>query len=197
MSIIHQLSKTIVLAACLVFGWQALAQNSDLVLQSEIQVGGSNPERALEKTVADTRAIFYNYVPAVDSSTTILKPLRVSGSAAMPVIQMTLRKCVAFICEVVDLDAEIRTVATQSDCAKSYLIRADLSRSSTTLANTYRELNVEACLNKPNTLAFRVTARRGPEYKSGVVQQEVMKMLKLQSKPILQAIQKSLKANGG
>lgn len=189
--------KSIFFAVLAVVSSNAFAA-SDPLTRTALRVPGPQGEVVLERTVSDLRAIFEKFVPGLDSSSTITKPLSVTGPADRPVVKVSIRKCVVLVCETVDLDAEATIREVSGPCAKNYLLQADLSRSSASLADIYDRLDVAGCY-KPSddgsgTLSLDASAHQAPRYSQGFVQGEIVKMLELQVGPITKAIQDTMKA---
>lgn len=189
------------LAVFLVLGLsnQAFA-TSDFLSSETIQISSPNPEQTLNRTVADIRGVFERYVPGVDGNSKIVSPLRVTGSATAPEIQVSIQRCVLVLCQTVDLDAEISVRTVRGPCAKNLVLIAELRRSSKLLTDVYDRLQVTGCFQKTGSSTASVqmsaSAHRAPSYSPGTIQGEVTKMVKLQIHPILRALDQSFKANG-
>ena len=171
---------------------------SDPLAQTSVLVPGPRGDAALDRSLADLKGIFQRFVPGLDSSSEIVKPLVVSGSPNRPLVTVSIRKCVAFLCQTVDLDASAEIRELSGPCARNYLLRVDLSRSSPSLADTYDRLDVIGCYQTrgdgSGTLYLEASAHQAPRYSQGLVQREIVKMLGLQVAPITKAIQESLRA---
>lgn len=159
----------------------------------------ADPGRVLDLTTAKLKSVFQRYRPALDSGTSVIKPLVISGSETQPRLQMTLKKCVLFICETVSLDAVVSLRETRGSCTRNFVITADLTRSSELLAKNYRALRVNICAQLADAsadLQIDAFAERGAGYESGTVTQEIFKLLSAQIPPMTNALTESLRANG-
>lgn len=172
----------------------------DFLAQKSLTIQSPNPARVLERTAENPKAIFLRYAPKLDSSSKVISPLQIGGTQENPTVKVSIRKCVAFICQNVDLDAEISLRETTGSCKKNYALYADLRRSSTTLSDIYDRLDVKICFHQRISteaqLQLEAYAHRAPKYSGGVVQREIMDFLKLQVQPITQALAETLKSNG-
>lgn len=176
------------------------APEHDFLAQKNLSIQSPNPLRVFELTAESPKAIFQRYKPKLDSGSKITSPLQVGGTETNPTIKVSIRKCVAFICQTVDLDAEVTIRETSGSCKKNYAMYADLRRSSSTLADTYDRLDVTICYqqSKPNEAQLQLAAyaHRAAKYSGGVVQKEIMDFLQLQVQPITQALAETLRSNG-
>jgi hypothetical protein len=177
----------------------ALDSGSDLLMKTTIQIASTNSDDVLNRTTADLRGVFQRYQPAVDSGSKIVKPLRVSGSASRPILQMSVEKCVLFVCETVDMDAEVVLKESGGPCKRNFTLVGDLSKSSDRLKDTYDSLNVAICYNTDATGAGKLdlvaSAHQAPNYDTGIIQQQIFNLLQLQIKPMTKALNDALKAN--
>lgn len=176
------------------------APEHDFLAQKNILIQSQNPLRVFELTADNPKAIFQRYKPKLDSGSKITSPLQVGGTQTHPTIKVSIRKCVAFICQTVDLDAEVTIRETSGSCKKNYAMSADLRRSSDTLSDTYDRLDVTICYQQTKTteaqLQLAAYAHRATKYSGGVVQKEIMDFLQLQVQPITQALAETLRSNG-
>jgi hypothetical protein len=178
---------------------QALAP-ADRLASTEFTFRANNPDRVMEITTAKLKEVFERYRPAVDSNTTIISPLQVTGSQTNPRIQMTAKKCVLFQCQTVKLDASITLREVSGSCRQNYVLNADLSRSGEILARNYDALSVNICYSSARANARvqgEAFALRASTYEGGIIANEILKMLALQIPPMSKAIRESLAANGG
>jgi len=178
---------------------QAIAP-ADRLASTEFIFSANNPDRVMEVTTAKLKDVFQRYRPVVDSSTTIISPLEVTGTQTNPRIQMTAKKCVFFQCQTVKLDASINIREVSGSCRQNYVLSADLSRSGEILATNYDSLRVNICYSSARANARvqgEAFALRASTYEGGIVANEILKMLTLQIPPMSQAIKESLAANGG
>ena len=172
------------------------AADSDFLAQENINIG-TTPDSTLDQVMNDIRAVFYKYKPAVDSSTKITKALRVTGSAAHPILQVSMEKCVVFYCQTVDMDAEVSLTQVQGRCERNLLLNVDLAKSSKVLTDVYDHLTVGICLSRTRdgqgTLKMIGEAHHAAQYSAGIVQKQIFGLLKLQVKPIVKALNDTLK----
>jgi hypothetical protein len=186
----------------LLTGFSAAAgpASSDALGKLQIKISHNNSEIVLNKTLSDVRAVFQNYHPALDSSTKIKSPVRVSGSSTRPFVEVTMEKCVVIVCQTVDMKADITVKDTDGKCTKNFILRADLTRSSEILTNVYDSLDVVGCYQRSadgqGILTFGGSAHHAPKYSGGPIQNEIYQLLKLQLDPIASATKKVLKQNG-
>ena len=172
-------------------GFSAKAADSDFLAQETINIGTTS-DATLDRVTNDIRSVFYKYKPAVDSSSKITKQLRVGGSSTHPVLQVSIQKCVLFVCKVVDLDAEVSITQVQGHCARNLLMNVDLAKSSTMLTDVYDHLNVGICLSRTRdgqgNLKMIGEAHHAAQYSSGIIQKQIFGLLQLQVKPIVKAL---------
>jgi hypothetical protein len=172
---------------------------SDLLAKRSFEFRASSPDTVLEKTVSDLRAVFRLYKPAFDSSTKVVRPLKVGGSTSHPTINLVAKKCVLFLCKEVELDATISIREVSGSCRRNYVLNADLSRSSEMLSDNYESLSVNICYQASGQKAVsqvEAYAHRAPRYSDGAVTKEIVKMLTMQIEPMTEALRKSLQSNG-
>ncbi len=172
----------------------AFAAGSDFINQTRLTITGANPAQTLEWTAEDLQAVFYKYKPALDSGTRIVRPLVIGGTRREPTLSITLEKCVLFVCQTVDLNADVSITPSQGSCSRNMVMKVDLNRSSQILTDVYESIDVTACLNG-KTLDLRAEARHASKYSTGPVQQETFKMLKMQIDPIVKALDATLREN--
>lgn len=171
----------------------------DPIASRGFQYQAQDPSGVLDKTVAKLKNVFQRYRPAIGSGTTVTKPLVVGGTDAQPRLQMSVRKCVLFICETVDLDATVTIREVKGNCARNFVMTADLARSSAILVNNYRGLKVNICAQIADAsanLKIDAFAERGARYENGTVSREIFDLLSNQIPPMTNALSESLKANG-
>lgn len=184
-------------AICASIVCQAAA--SDPLAKESFSYSANDPGLVLEKTAANLKAVFKRYQPALDSSTTIVSPLKVGGSDSRPTINVVLKKCVLFVCETVELDASISMRDVAGKCQRQFVLDADLRRSSKTMSDNYQALKVDICYRssgQKGQIDIDAFAVRAPTYSEGVVTDEILKMLVLQVKPMSEALRKTLAAGG-
>lgn len=177
----------------------ALAGPADRLVKTEFTFSAENPDRVLEATVEKLKDVFKRYRPVVDSGTTIISPLQVTGSQANPRLRMTAKKCVLFQCQTVELDASVTIREVSGTCRQNYVLDVDLTRSGEILAKNYEALKVNICYGAARStgrVQGEAFALRAPTYGGGIIANEILKMLNLQIQPMSQAIKESLIANG-
>jgi hypothetical protein len=172
----------------------AYASQYDFLAKQTLRIGGEFPTQTFEKTADDLKRVFEKYKPALDSDTTVISPLRISGSQRRPSLSMTVEKCVLFVCKRVTLNADISVSETAGSCERNLVMEIDLKRSTQDLTDVYDQIDVGICLNK-NDLVLTSQARQAPSYDTGMIQQEIFKLLKKQITPIIQALDLTLKEN--
>lgn len=172
----------------------AYAAQYDFLAKQTLRITGEFPDKTFEKTADDLKTVFLKYRPALDSDTKVISPLRITGSQRRPSLAMTVEKCVFFVCKQITLDADISVSETSGRCERNLVMSIDLKRSTQDLTNIYDQIDVGICLSK-NDLVLNAQARQAPRYDTGMVQQEIFKLLKKQISPIIQALDATLKEN--
>ncbi len=171
---------------------------STFLAEQTIPLNSSRSNEVLDKTMADVRMVFQKFELALDSSSKIVVPKRISGTAARPVMTVSVRKCVAFICQTMDLDAEVDVREVSGRCNRDFVLTAKLGRSSREVREVYDALTVNVCFREgrsgKGSLRMLGYARHAREYQQGIVQQELVKMLRMQVSPLSRALQATLKA---
>ena len=161
-----------------------------------LNLQSSNSAALVETLAQNPKEIFLRFQPALDSSTKVLQPLLVSGSPSTPIIQLSLKKCVFFYCEAIDLDASISIAIQPPVCNKNYLMIVDLSRSSPRVREVYDGLDIQVCYQErpggKGILQMDSFANQAKSFSPGIIQREIKKILLMQVKPIVSAISKSL-----
>jgi hypothetical protein len=174
----------------------------DFLASEQVVFQSRSGLQVLDATAAHLNEIFEAYVPALDSSSQIVSPKLVSGPADAPRLQLGIQACVFIICRTVDLDATITIQSVSGSCETNLLLTADLTRSTDILSNSYDRLNVNICLN-PQTggsqydLSVSASAHKALSYNSGIYSSNDLRFLKLQTNPILHALNQTLIENGG
>lgn len=176
------------------------APDSDFLAKQSIAIDSKDAQGVLNRTLADVRGVFERYKVALDDSTKIKSPLRVSGTRMRPLLQVSLEKCVLFVCETVDLEADIQVIEGRGDkCDRSFVVAANLSKSSRRLTDIYDVLNVDACFNQGQNgqgkLDLSASAHRARTYQQGMIQKQIFDLLQLQIRPMVKALNDALKAN--
>jgi len=171
---------------------------SDFLAQRTVQIESERSADALSRLVAAPKAVFERFRLRLDDSTKITRPQRVSGPDDRPVLQVSVKKCVGFICKDVDLDAAVSVRETRGSCDQDFTMVADLRRSSRDVRDVYDRLDVKICYKaRPDgrgSLVLSASLNHGPAYSKGFVQGEMFKLLQLQVDPIVKAVQDTLRA---
>lgn len=186
-------------ALLLVLVAQTAHADSDSLARTSINIPGPHADLALTKTAADMRAVFQRYVPGLDSGSSIVTPLRVTGTAEHPVITVSIKKCVTFICETVDMEGSISMREIPGQCARNFALQIDLSRSSSRISDMYDRLDTTVCF-KPNAdgsgvLNLDASLHQARNYSDGFMQGQVFHMMELQVAPMTKALSETLRAN--
>jgi hypothetical protein len=74
--------KALLAIALILLGTSTAAfADSDFLAQATIQIDNPHSSEVLNRLVANPKAVFEHYQPALDSGSTIVRPLQVTGSA--------------------------------------------------------------------------------------------------------------------
>jgi hypothetical protein len=188
----------LVLSVLLLFAAVPAFADSTFLAEKTISLNSSRANDILDRTVADIRMVFQKFELALDSSTKIIVPKKVSGTAARPVMTVTARKCVLFVCETISIDAESDIREVSGNCDRNFILTSNLGRSSQQLRDIYERLEVNVCFKSGqggrNSLKLVGYAHHSAKYNEGLVQKELLKLLQLQVDPISKALQDTLKA---
>lgn len=192
--------RTLILVIFGLFMLNSIAQAaSDSLSQQRLTIKAGDAAQVVESTLDNVKEVFEKYQVALDSSTTIIKPLQIGGTQDHPTMKVTLKKCVTFICQEVELNAEISAEVTRGRCDRNYVLTADLGRSGQILTDLYDSFTVSGCLHKTATggiLDLDAQAQRSNKGGLGVVRDQVLALLKLQINPIVQALNATLREHG-
>jgi hypothetical protein len=172
--------------------------DSDFLAQASVKIESTHSGEVLNRLAANPKAVFEHFQPALDSGSTIVRPVQVTGSATHPNMQVSIKKCVAFVCQTVDLDANISMrEGKQAGCDRAFQLVADLSRSSDVVRNTYDRLDTSICYKASadgrGTLNMSAGANQAAGYSKGFIQGQIFKMLKMQVSPIVSAVEAVVK----
>ena len=188
--------KLLVIAGALLFSTTTFAA-SDFLAEQNIRMESTRSRDVLDKTAADPKAVLLHYQPVLDSGSQIVRPVRVTGTAKNPVLQMSVKKCVGPYCQTIDLDAAFSVHTVRGDCDVNYQMVADLNRSTDMLRDLYDELNVQICYQGQadgrGSLNIRGSVHQGPKYAQGMIRDELFKMLRMQVAPVVKALQETFK----
>lgn len=192
---------------------QSMDNDSDFLAKTSIDVPGPNASNTVSRMAANLRGVFENYQPALDSSSKIVKPLTVTGTATRPTVTVSIEKCVFVICETVDLVGEVDWQEVSGPCNRNFIMNVDTRKSSSSLSDVYDRLDVSICFTansglsaSPRGLPDRLLAGSGKlvlsasvhhaaDYNTGAIQRELFKLLQMQVAPITTALRKSLTQN--
>lgn len=171
---------------------------SDFLATAIVPITSYHASDVLDSLVGNPKAVFQHYQPALDSGSTIVRPVQVTGTATHPIMQVSIKKCVVFICQTVDLDADITIhEGKQAGCDRAFQLTADLGRSSDLVRNTYNSLDILVCFKASpdgrGTLNLSASAVQAAAYSQGFVQQQMFNMLQLQVQPIVAAVNAVIK----
>lgn len=171
---------------------------STFLAQKTIPVNSTRSNEVIDRTLADMKMVFQKFELALDSQTKIVKAKEVSGSAARPIMTVTVKKCIAFICETMDLEAAVDAREVNGKCDRDFVITANLSRSSDKVREVYDRLDTNICFKASadgkGSLLLVGYAHHAATYRDGFIQKELFKMLQLQVNPLVKAVQDTLKA---
>lgn len=192
--------KSLILVVVTLIAGTSFAQNSsDLLAQESIKYQSANPDAVLQATVDNIKSVFDRYQVKLDRGMSIISPLQVGGTQNNPTIKTTIKKCVAFICKTVTLDAVVSIAKSKGNCRANFTMTVDLDRSSQDLTDVYSQFDVKVCMNS-NSQNARIdliaSAEHAESYSEGIIQNEIFKILQLQISPIVSALSQTLKANG-
>ncbi len=172
---------------------------TDVLAKQSLTFKSAQPDQTVTDTVADVKAIFEKFQPQIDSGSRIVSPLVVGGTQSQPVIKVSIEKCVLFICKTVDMDAEMSISEKHGSCDRNFILHSELGRSSSILTDVYSSFDVQICYTNKAGQGPRVDlvalANQAPTYEGGIIQQQIFAMLQLQIKPIVAAVNATLKAH--
>lgn len=189
--------KLVTLALLALVAQPAFA-DSTFLAEKIIPLNSTRANDVLDRTAADIRMVFQKFELALDSSTKIVVPKKVTGTPTRPVMTVTAKKCVLFVCETIALDAESDIREVSGACDRDFILTSNLGRSSQQLRDIYDRLEVSVCYKAgqdgKGTLKLVGHARHAAKYNEGLIQKELFKMLQLQVAPLSKALQETLKA---
>jgi hypothetical protein len=173
----------------------------DILGNQQVSVSGPNANAALDRSINDLKGIFQKYEVVVDSGTSITSPLEITGSQNLPVLQVSMKKCVIFVCEEVDFNGEVslKELPGSAKCARNLQISIDLSRSGATLTKNYSSIEMSICFNADAKGAGKAdiaaVAKRAAGFRKDIIQSNILQLLVLQVKPMTVAFSQSLAKN--
>jgi hypothetical protein len=184
--------------SALIFTCFAFAQD-DVLLKKSLTLKTSDLA-AVMNTTEENIKLFVDYFDVkLDSNTKIISPKSVIGTQQQPVLKVTLKKCVFFICQTIDLDAEFSLEKTNGSCDFNYQLIVDLQRSSGMLTNLYSHIKTDICIQKTSSGAqaqLTVNLIHAASYSSGIVQKQAYGLISLQGASLLESFKKVMKVNG-
>ncbi len=208
------MKTTLLLTTLLFFSLQSFAQEYqyesysdlfeaatavDVILQKDLSVKTDQFNAVLSKTENNVKPFVDNFNIKVDGGAKITSPKVVTGTILQPVLKVSVKKCVLFICNTIDLDSEFTLIKTTGTCALNYVLQGDLRRSSKLLADLYSNINTSLCITptpEGAKVSLSVVLLRAGTYASGVVQSETLKFIKLQAPSIVESFSTVMKQNG-
>ena len=183
----------------------AVGQAQNAVLDSlekhSFNLVAPNTISATEVLVATPKPVFQRFKFVVDSDTQIVERVVIGGTDQNPTFRGKFRKCVLFLCQTVEINGIVNPGRLQGTCDRNYVFSSDLTRSSALLTDTYDRMDLFVCLKNTTTGTTLVevegAAKRGPKYEAGgTAQREAFKLMKMQIKPLVDALKESYVANG-
>lgn len=189
--------KAITLGIFLIFSSLAFGKD-DLLDKRELAIRSERFGDVITLTAENLKDVFLGYKIALDSGLTIVKPLVISGTQANPNMKVTLKKCIAIICETVSLDADLTITKVNGACDENFVLKADLQKSSDRLTEVYDYFYTTICANGSAQGAKAVLtsyAFRASTYSGGFIASTIKDILQLQIAPILKSLQTELDKN--
>lgn len=189
--------KTITLATLLVLSSIAFAKD-DLLDKRELSIKSERFGDVIALTAENLKDVFLGYKIALGSGLSIVRPLVVSGTQANPNMRVTLKKCVAFVCETVSLDADLTITKVDGACEENFILKADLHKSSATLTVVYDYFYTTICANgsaQGGSAVLTTYAFRASTYNGGFIASTIKDILQMQVAPIVKSLQAELNKN--
>lgn len=176
--------------------WSTSGFGQDLILKRSFQLKSENLQQALHIVSDDLRPLVEAFEVRLDSGSEIVKRKRIIGGAERPILKTSIKKCVLFACETVDLDAEFSLQASKGRCDLNYKLKADLRKSSEFLTGTYSEILGHICMNRNSEgakLQLTVELVRGEDYFSNPIQKVMYNFISLQADSMIASFLKVMK----
>lgn len=173
----------------------------DFLTQQKAQIISPKAEKIFALILANPKMVFDKFELQLDSGFEVTSPLQVGGTQAHPTLKLSIKKCVVFLCQTGDLDAEIsvtQLAVPSKQCPTGYTMMIDLRRSSAELSDNYDYMQVDFCTTKTTAgLDIQITAQahHAPSYASGAIQNEILKFFKLQIPALIKAFNEAVKEN--
>ena len=171
----------------------------DVLLQKNLTLKTDQIDAVLSKTEDNIKIFIDNFDVQLDSGAKITSPKVVSGTLLQPVLQVSIKKCVFFFCQNIDLDAEFTLHKVGGACDVNYELVGDLQRSSPLLADLYSHINTIICIKKTvggATAGLTVTLDRSAAYQSGIVQKQTLSFIQLQANSLVVSFSRVMLQNG-
>lgn len=177
----------------------AVAQDADILLEKSLTLKTPSIDNVIVETEANLKVFADNFNVRLDGKSKIVSQKQVIGPVLQPVYKISVKKCVFFFCQTIDLDAEFSLKHTAGDCSYNYQLSVDLQRSSPLLSDLYSHINTDICIQKSDvgaTATLRVNLIHAPNYTSGIVQKQAWELISLQGESILDSFVTTMKLNG-
>ncbi len=190
--------KVSFIISVLFFACFAQAQD-DILIQKSLNLTTSDINSVMTKTEENIKLFVDHFDVKLDSGSKVVKAKTVIGTQLQPVLKVTVKKCVFFICQTIDLDAEFSLDKLNGPCDFNYQLIVDLQRSSPMLTDLYSHINTDICINKTELGAqadLKVNLIHAANYSTGIVQTQAYGLISLQGASILESFKKVMKANG-
>lgn len=168
---------------------------ADVLGQGALELKSPTAQAQINAAMSDLKAILGNFRLALDGGTRITQAPTLGGTTDHPVYKVSVRKCVLFVCQNVDLDVEFSLLQASGMCAQNLLLSGDLTRSSTSVTDSYSHFQVSVCINPTAdgaALTLKGFAARSDRFQSGTIQSQVLSMLKLQFPAVMNALKVTL-----
>ena len=179
----------------------AQTPSADVLVQKNLTLKATDLATVMKKTESNIKSFVDNFDIKLDSGSKLVSPKQVGGTALEPVLKVSVKKCVLFACQTIDLDAVFTLEKVSGACDYNYKLIANLQRSSTTLTDLYTDFVNEICIKKTavtgtSNVKITVNLIRAPSYTTGVAQKETFKFIKLQADPLVNSFIRVTKLNG-
>lgn len=170
----------------------------DLLDKRELTVKSQRFGDVIALTAENLKDVLDGYKVALGPGFSMVKPLVVSGTQAAPNIQATIKKCFAFVCKNVELDADLTVTQVEGECEENYYLKADLSKSGELLTDVYDNFFSVICAKRSGegaTVTLTSYATRARTYNGGIIASTIQEFLELQIPSIMQSLQTELNKN--
>lgn len=170
----------------------------DLLDRRELPLKSERFGDVIALTAQNLKDVLDGYQIALGPGFSIVKPLVVSGTQAAPNIQATVRKCFAFVCRNVEVDADLTITKVDGECDENYYLKADLHKSGELLTDVYDHFYTQICARRSSegaTISLTSYASRADTYNGGLIASTIQEFLELQITPIMESLQTELNKN--